>query len=320
MNQTNQLHSPDGEGMSLAAELAKTLSAGSIVRAGELMARRTTLRVGGPADLFIEPDSEQDLARTLEFCHSRQLPYFVLGRGSNLLVMDHGYRGAVISLSRPFFTSVEITEGKIRCGAGAKLKAIAITAKQQSLSGVEFLEGIPGSLGGALRMNAGAMGSAIFDVVESVRTMASDGALREWAPTELKPAYRHCDVLRAHIALSAVLICRPGSRKEIDERMSSFSQKRWNSQPAAPSAGCMFKNPAAIPAGKLIDELGLKGLRVGGAVVSSEHGNFIVNDGAATARDILDLIAEIRRRAMLERGVELETEVQVLGGAVDFKP
>ena len=320
MNQTHQLHSPAEEQTCLAGELAKTLSAGSTVRTGELMSRRTTLRVGGPADLFIEPDSEQDLARVLAFCHQRQLPFFVLGRGSNLLVMDSGYRGVVISLSRPCFSSVEIAECRIRCGAGARLKIISVTAKQHSLSGVEFLEGIPGSLGGALRMNAGAMGGALFDVVESVRTMSPDGVLREWTPAELKPAYRHCDLLRSHIALSAVLICRPGRREEIDERMSSFNQKRWKSQPAAPSAGCMFKNPSTIPAGKLIDELGLKGLRVGGAVVSSEHGNFIVNDGVATARDILDLIAEIRRRALVERGVELETEVQVLGGEDDFKP
>jgi UDP-N-acetylenolpyruvoylglucosamine reductase len=319
MNQTDQLHSRVPEQELLAAELAKVLSSGSTVRAGELMSRRTTLRVGGPADLFIEPDSEQALAQVLAFCHRRQLPFFVLGRGSNLLVMDSGYRGAVISLSRPCFSAVEIIQCRIRCGAGARLKAIAVTAKQHSLSGVEFLEGIPGSLGGALRMNAGAMGGAIFDVVESVRTMSPDGALREWTPAELQPAYRHCDLLRGHIALSAVLLCRPGKREEIDERMNAFSQKRWNSQPAAPSAGCMFKNPAAIPAGKLIDELGLKGLRVGGAVVSSEHGNFIVNDGTATARDILELIAEIRRRALSERGVELETEVQILGAENDFK-
>jgi UDP-N-acetylenolpyruvoylglucosamine reductase len=320
MNQTHELHSPGQEQVLLADELARALSAGSTVRAGERMSRRTTLRVGGPADLFVEPDSEQDLARVLAFCQSRQIPFFVLGRGSNLLVMDSGFRGAVISLSRPGFSSVEICECKMCCGAGARLKIIAVTAKQHSLSGLEFLEGIPGSLGGALRMNAGAMGGAIFDVVESVRIMSPDGALRKWTPSELKPVYRNCEVLQAHIALSAVLLCRPGRREEIEERMSSFSQKRWKSQPAAPSAGCMFKNPSDIPAGKLIDELGLKGFKVGGAAVSSEHGNFIVNDGAATARDILDLIAEIRRRARVERGVELETEVQIIGGEVDFIP
>lgn len=319
MNTTHQLHPPSQEQMFLAGELAKTLSAASTVCAGELMSRRTTLRVGGPADLFIEPDSEQDLAQVLTFCARRQLPFFVLGRGSNLLVLDAGYRGAIISLSRPHFTAVEIDGCRIRCGAGARLKTIAVTAKQQSLSGVEFLEGIPGSLGGALRMNAGAMGGAIFDVVESVRAMSADGLTREWQPAEMRPGYRHCDTLRTHIALGAVLLCQPGRREEIEARMNSYSQKRWKSQPAAPSAGCMFKNPTAIPAGKLIDELSLKGLRVGGAVVSSEHGNFIVNDGAATARDILDLIAEVRRRALSERGVELETEVQVLGGEVDFK-
>jgi UDP-N-acetylenolpyruvoylglucosamine reductase len=319
MNQTCQPHAPGQERTFLASELARTLSAGSTVRAGEIMSRHTTLRVGGPADLFIEPDSEQDLAQALAFCQRQRIPFFVLGRGSNLLVMDNGYRGAIISLSRPPFTSVEIVECKIRCGAGSRLKAIAVAAKRQSLAGVEFLEGIPGSLGGALRMNAGAMGGAIFDVVESVRAMSVEGGLREWTPAELKPAYRHCEALRTHIALSAVLLCRPGRREEIEERMNAFSQKRWKSQPAAPSAGCMFKNPSAIPAGKLIDELSLKGLRVGGAVVSSEHGNFIVNDGAATARDILDLIAEVRRRALSERGVELETEVQILGEAGDLK-
>ena len=319
MNQTDQLIAPGQEHLFLAGELTRSLSAGATVLADELMSRRTTLRVGGAADLFIEPDSEPDLAQVLAFCQRRQIPFFVLGRGSNLLVMDAGYRGAVISLSRPAFASVEVVESRMRCGAGARLKAIAVTAKQQSLTGVEFLEGIPGSLGGALRMNAGAMGSAVFDVVESVRAMSPDGRLREWTPSELKPAYRRCEGLRTHIALSAVLVCRPGSREEIEERMKTFSQKRWKSQPAAPSAGCMFKNPTAIPAGRLIDELNLKGLRVGGAVVSAEHGNFIVNDGGATARDILDLIAEIQRRALVERGVKLEPEVQVLGREVDSK-
>ncbi len=263
MNETHQLHDPSQEQMFLAGELTKVLSAGSTVRASEPMSRRTTLRVGGAADLFIEPDSEPDLALVLEFCKRRQLPFFVLGRGSNLLVMDAGYRGAVISLSRPSFAAVEADACRIRCGAGARLKAIAVTAKQQSLSGVEFLEGIPGSLGGALRMNAGAMGAAIFDVVESVRTMSSEGVLRLWTPVELKPGYRQCETLRGQIVLSAVLLCRPGRREEIEERMNAFSQKRWKSQPAAPSAGCMFKNPSGIPAGKLIDELSLKGLRVG---------------------------------------------------------
>jgi UDP-N-acetylenolpyruvoylglucosamine reductase len=201
----------------------------------------------------------------------------------------------------------------LRCGAGARLKAVAVEARRNGLTGLEFLEGIPGSVGGALRMNAGAMGGAMFDVVESVRLMSFDGKVHEQAVQELTIAYRSCSVLKTHIALSAVLCGRPGVREEIERRMNEFNRKRWSSQPAAPSAGCMFKNPPTISAGKLIDELGLKGLKVGGAMVSVEHGNFLVNDGSATARDILELIELIRQRARAERGIELETEVEIVG-------
>jgi UDP-N-acetylenolpyruvoylglucosamine reductase len=181
------------------------------------------------------------------------------------------------------------------------------------LAGLEFLEGIPGSVGGALRMNAGAMGGAMFDVVETVRLMTFDGKVQQRAARELAVSYRCCPVLKAHIALSAVLRGRADAREAIEQRMNEYSRKRWQSQPAAPSAGCVFKNPASIPAGKLIDELGLKGTRVGGAVVSAEHGNFLVNDGAATARDFLELINIIQQRVRAERGTELETEVEIVG-------
>jgi UDP-N-acetylenolpyruvoylglucosamine reductase len=178
---------------------------------------------------------------------------------------------------------------------------------------VEFLEGIPGSVGGALRMNAGAMGGATFDVVESVRLMDFDGAVRELAPKEMSVEYRSCVTLKTNIALGVVFKCRPAPSGEIEKRMKAFSEKRWASQPAAPSAGCLFKNPGPIPAGKLIDELGLKGTRVGGAVVSAEHGNFIVNEGGATAHDVLELIAVLKQRARNERGIELQTEVEIIG-------
>jgi UDP-N-acetylenolpyruvoylglucosamine reductase len=175
------------------------------------------------------------------------------------------------------------------------------------------MEGIPGTVGGALRMNAGAMGGTIFEVVERVRLMGSDGVVQERTVGELAIGYRSCETLTKYVALSAVLRGRLGSREAIDQRMNEYSQKRWRSQPAAPSAGCIFKNPASVPAGKLIEELGLKGTRVGGAVVSVEHGNFIVNHGAATARDVLELIELIRQRAQAERGINLETEVQIVG-------
>jgi UDP-N-acetylenolpyruvoylglucosamine reductase len=157
------------------------------------------------------------------------------------------------------------------------------------------------------------MGSQAFDVVESVRLMDFEGHVCGLTPKEMSVEYRHCATLKNHIALAAVFKCKAAPRKEIEARMKEFSEKRWSSQPAAPSAGCIFKNPASIPAGKLVDELGLKGARVGGAVVSAEHGNFIVNEGQATARDILELIARLQQRAKTERGIELETEVEIVG-------
>ncbi len=188
-----------------------------------------------------------------------------------------------------------------------------IEARRHGLSGLEFLEGIPGSVGGALRMNAGAMGGATFDVVESVRLMDFDGNVRELSREKMAAKYRGCDLLKNHVALGAVLEGRTDSPESIAQRMSAFSRKRWASQPAAPSAGCIFKNPPAIPAGRLIDELGLKGARVGGAVVSREHGNFIVNDGSATARDVLELIEIVKSKVKAGRGIELQAEVEIIG-------
>jgi UDP-N-acetylenolpyruvoylglucosamine reductase len=300
-------------GAGLTVELARRVSAATVLRRDEPLARRTTLRVGGPADLYVEPACEEDLAQALKVCAEHDARFFVLGRGSNLLVKDGGFRGVVIGLAAEGFSHIEVAGECLRCGAGARLKEVAVAAKRNSLAGLEFLEGIPGTVGGALRMNAGAMDGAIFDVVESVRLMDFDGNTRDCPRSEMAVEYRKCSTLKAHIALSAVLRGRPGAREEIERRMNEFSQKRWASQPAAPSAGCMFKNPPSIPAGKLIDELGLKQARVGGAYVSAEHGNFIVNDGRATARDVLELVELIRRRARIERGIELETEVEIVG-------
>jgi UDP-N-acetylenolpyruvoylglucosamine reductase len=297
----------------LTGELAGSVSRATVIRRDEPMARHTTLRVGGPADRYVEPATEADLAGVLKFCGAHGVPFFVMGRGSNLLVRDGGFRGVIICLAHPNFGRIEVEGERLSCGAGAKLKNVAVEAKRNSLSGVEFLEGIPGSVGGALRMNAGAMGGQTFEVVESVRLMDFDGHVRELAPKEMTVAYRCCAMLTAHIALGAVFKCKSAPRAEIEARMKAFSETRWASQPAAPSAGCMFKNPAQIPAGKLVDELGLKGARVGGAVVSAEHGNFIVNDGSATARNVLDLIDLLKQRAKTERGIELETEVEIIG-------
>jgi UDP-N-acetylenolpyruvoylglucosamine reductase len=162
-------------------------------------------------------------------------------------------------------------------------------------------------------MNAGAMGAETFGAVESVRVMDRAGNARDLVAGEVTAEYRCCALLRDHIALGAVFRCKAATREEVEERMGMFSNKRWDSQPAAPSAGCCFKNPATIPAGKLVQELGLKGAKVGGAMVSFEHGNFITNDGTATARDVLDLIEIIKAKVKAERGIELHTEVEIVG-------
>ena len=300
---------------SIAQQLTARVSPATLVKRDEPMAKHTTLRVGGPADVYIEPALEEDLAAILKYCREHSIKFIMGGRGSNLLVRDGGLGGVVICLAQPAFSRIEITGEILRCGAGARLKNIAVEARRNGLSGLEFLEGIPGNMGGALRMNAGAMAGATFDVVQSVRVMSYAGEISELAPAQMSVEYRNCEVLRQHIALSAVLRGRPDSVDAIAQRMSAYSQKRWASQPAAPSAGCAFKNPTTIPAGKLIDELGLKGTRVGGAVVSQEHGNFIINDGKATARDVLDLIALLKAKVKAARGIDLHTEVEIIGEA-----
>jgi UDP-N-acetylenolpyruvoylglucosamine reductase len=297
----------------IADQMAKRVSPEMVLRRDEPLGKRTTLRVGGPADIYVEPASEEDLAAILKFCGEHDIKFFALGRGSNLLVRDGGFRGVVISFAAPFFNRIEIKGEHLHCGAGAKLKNVAVEAKRNGLAGLEFMEGIPGTVGGALRMNAGAMASATFDTVESVRMMDYAGNIIGALPNELAVEYRSCATLKTHIALGAVLKGRPDSRESIEQRMIAFSKKRWTTQPAAPSAGCAFKNPATMSAGKIIDELHLKGARVGGAFVSAEHGNFIVNDGTATARDVLQLIEQLKQHVKAERGIELHTEVEIIG-------
>jgi UDP-N-acetylenolpyruvoylglucosamine reductase len=286
----------------------------AIVRQNESLAKKTTLRVGGCADVYVEPSSEEDLARLIQICRGEEVDFRLLGRGSNLLIRDGGVRGVVVSLAHPAFSTVEVKDGVLCCGAGARLKAVAAKARELSWGGLEFLDGIPGSVGGALRMNAGAMGSSTFEVVTQVRFMDYEGIVYERGVGQVPVQYRSCPLLKTNIALEANFSGRPDSREAIAKRSNEFNQKRWQSQPREPSAGCIFKNPSAtISAGKLIDELGLKGTRRGGAVVSLVHGNFIVNEGSATAADVLELIDLIKTRAKSERGLELHEEVEIIG-------
>jgi UDP-N-acetylenolpyruvoylglucosamine reductase len=287
---------------------------GAVVLAGEPLAKRTTLRAGGRADVYVEPSSEAELACAVQICGERDAPVMILGRGSNLLIRDGGVRGVVICLAHSSFCGIEVFGRELRCGAGARLKEVSARAREAGLSGLEFLEGIPGSVGGALRMNAGAMGSATFDVVTQVRFMDDLGRIHERAAAEMNPVYRSCPLLKTCIALGATFQGRPAAREIIANRTREFNERRWRCQPKEPSAGCIFKNPSpALAAGALIDQAGLKGARVGGAAVSGVHANFIITDGTATARDVLELIELIRSRVKAARGIDLQTEVEIVG-------
>lgn len=294
-------------------KLRAAVSAATVVRENEPLAKRTTLRVGGAADFFAEPANENDLAGLLRACKELNLPFTIIGRGSNLLIRDGGIRGVVISLGHEHFSKMQIIGENMHCGAGVKLKAVSVEARRAGLAGLEFLEGIPGSVGGALRMNAGAMGSWMFEVVEQIRFMDFSGNVHERKASEVNVEYRGCPLFKTHIALGAVLHGTPSAKEVIQERANQYNSKRWETQPAQPSAGCIFKNPKTVPAGKLIDELGLKGTKRGGAMISTVHGNFIVNEGNATAKDVLELIEFVKQTARAKRGIELETEVEILG-------
>ena len=298
---------------SLFFQKLKTRLPRAVLRQDEPLAKRTTLRVGGCAEVYVEPASEAELAVVLEVCREGSVPWMLLGRGSNLLIRDGGVAGVVIGLAHPDFSAIEVSSCDLRSGAGARLKAVAAKARAASLGGLEFLEGIPGSVGGALRMNAGAMGSATFEFVTQVRFMDSSGQVLERNIAQVPVEYRACPLFKTHIALAANFRGRPDSPEAIARRADTFNQKRWSSQPKESSAGCIFKNPSTIAAGKLIEELGLKGTCRGGASVSKVHGNFIVNDGSATAEDVLALIDLIKTRAKAERGVELHEEVEIIG-------
>ncbi|WP_309383536.1 UDP-N-acetylmuramate dehydrogenase [Cerasicoccus frondis] len=296
-------------------EWREALSLYTKLTLAEPLAGKTTLRVGGAARFYAEPDGVDDLERLLYFAKQSNLPCFTLGRGSNLIVADAGYPGLVISLKGAGFRDFQLLEnGRVKVGAGLALKRLCGQAAKEGLGGFEFLEGIPGTVGGALRMNAGAMGGWMFDVVESVEFMTAQGDICELPREEFHVEYRCCHELLEGMALSAVL--KSGAQVEgnaIREQMDAYAGRRKESQPREPSAGCIFKNPSGDHAGKLIDELGLKGLRIGGAEVSTVHGNFIINREQATSADVLALIREIRKVVKAERGIDLEPEALLVG-------
>ena len=280
----------------------------------EPMRKHTTILVGGPAQFWIEPQNFEGCANVVKYCRMRGIPVRFVGRGSNLLVRGGGIRGAVIHPSKGQFSEVVVEGDKIRAGAGARFKKVASVAMQHGLTGFEWMEGIPGNVGGGLRMNAGAMGTETFDQVVDVTFLDQDGNIRTRTREEIEAFYRNVPELRRNFALSATFQGTTANVEAIQSLMEASKQKRHSSQPVAASAGCIFKNPRPdLPAGMLVDQLELKDVNVGKARVSEVHGNFIVNDGGASSEEVLELIEKIRDVARGERSLELETEVQILG-------
>lgn len=280
----------------------------------ESMKKHTTFRIGGPADIFVAPDTEEKAARVIQICREQKTPFYVLGNGSNLLVSDQGYRGVIVQIYRNL-SEIEVEGETIRAQAGAMLSMIARKALDGGLTGFEFASGIPGTIGGAAVMNAGAYGGEMKDVLAEVRVLTPEGEIRDVPATELKLSYRYSVIPgRGWIVLGAKLRLKTGDPREIRARMEELKEKRVSKQPLElPSAGSTFKRPEGYFAGKLIMDAGLRGFSVGGAQVSEKHCGFVVNRGDATAADVRELIREVTARVQRQSGVTLEPEVKLLG-------
>ena len=294
---------------------APVLSPQATLRLAEPLGPKTTLRVGGCARYFAEPAADTDVGELLTLCRCEGIPWMILGRGSNLVVADSGFDGLVLSLRHPRWRQIVAREdGSLRVGAGARLKELCGYAANHGLAGFEFLEGIPGSVGGALRMNAGAMGGWMFDRVVSITVATPKGDVETLHADQLQSSYRDCPQLRGAVALEAVLQpASPAETSEIREQIAAYAERRRKTQPREPSAGCIFKNPDGEHAGRLIDAAGLKGHRIGGAEVSPVHANFIINRGGATSSDVIQLVRHIRETVKADSGYDLEPEALLIG-------
>lgn len=284
------------------------------VRISEPMNRHTTFRIGGPADYFLLPSTAEEIKKILEICKEKELPYFILGNGSNLLVSDEGYCGVIIQLYRNY-GGITVEGTNIRAGAGALLSQIASAAKNASLTGFEFAGGIPGTLGGAVVMNAGAYGGEMKDVLKEVTVMTEQGEIMTIPAEKLEMGYRTSLVKKAgYLVLEAVISLKAGDVEEIKAIMKDLTEKRVSKQPLEyPSAGSTFKRPEGYFAGKLIMDAGLRGYQVGGAQVSEKHCGFVINKGNATAADVCGLMKDVQEKVQEQFGVTLEPEVKFLG-------
>lgn len=300
--------------MNLADTLRAATSIAQVLE-HEPMARHTTMRVGGPAEILFSPASEGELLFAVREAKRAGAPFRIIGNGSNLLVLDGGLPGLTIRLGEAF-SKISVDGNQIRAQAGALLSRVAAAARDASLTGLEFASGIPGSAGGGMAMNAGAYGGQLSDVFEGCRALDPEtGIISALGPAEMALGYRESAALsRGLIVTESAFRLTAGDRSAIQAKMDDLSARRREKQPLnLPSAGSTFKRPEGYFAGALIEQAGLKGLRVGGACVSEKHAGFVVNDRNATARDVLDLIRLVQARVFEHSGVRLETEVRILG-------
>ena len=295
------------------AKLGRVLEEESI-KTDEVMASHTTFRIGGPADYYVTPKTAEELAAVIQLCRQEQMPYYVVGNGSNLLVSDKGYRGVIIAMTDSL-GACAIEGTTVTAGAGIRLYRLAKQIEEASLTGFEFAAGIPGTLGGALVMNAGAYGSEMKNILTSAKVLDPEGRILTLTAEELDLSYRHsCIPEKGYIVLEGTFRLSPGEASKIRETMEDLSRRRREKQPLDyPSAGSTFKRPEGNFAGKLIEEAGLRGFTVGGAQVAEKHCGFVINRNHATAADVRALCREVAARVKADSGIDLEMEVKLLG-------
>ena len=284
------------------------------LKEGELLSGHTTFRIGGAAKYFAVPKNEEEIMEAVDFAIVKDLPYYILGKGSNVLFADEGYPGVVIEIGAGMEKVERIGDTGIRAQAGVSLSVLAAFAAREGLSGLEFAGGIPGTLGGAVTMNAGAYGGEMKDVIVSAKVMDEEGAVQELSCEELQLGYRTSIVQKQQlVVLEAEFLLKPGTTEEIQNTMKELNAKRREKQPLEyPSAGSTFKRPEGYFAGKLIEDAGLRGYRVGDAQVSEKHCGFVVNRGKATCAEVLQLIKDVQKEVKEQFGVQLEPEVRII--------
>ncbi len=280
----------------------------------EPLCAHTTFRIGGPAAFYLVPEQAEEVKKAIAFANERELPFLTIGRGSNVLFQDEGYDGVVIEVGRGMEHIELMDDGKIRAAAGTGIGALAAAAARESLSGLEFASGIPGTLGGAVTMNAGAYGGEIRDCLVSATVLDADGAMQELEKDELELGYRTSVIQKkGYIVLEALFQMKEGDRRAIQQRMREMNESRRQKQPLEyPSAGSTFKRPEGHFAGKLIEDAGLRGYRVGDAQVSEKHCGFVINRGNATAAQVRELIAHVQEKVFQMAGIKLEPEVKII--------